>query len=141
MQLQRRTNIPVWCITTMVRGSPMVWRTAKDRMRSKTLPPAFRTIVAPAKVQSHLHRLVRGPQRGAMGQLTQRGANSQNLVWVQARVGARDHDDALAFLFHCRRHLLQWGRSLIGFRELAVFASVSYHGSDVLDSKGARAGV
>lgn len=41
-----RVGIPVWCITTIVPGAPIVWRTAIDLIASKALPPALRIIVA-----------------------------------------------------------------------------------------------
>lgn len=39
-------NLPVWCITTIVPGAPIVWSTDSVRIASKALPPAFRTMVA-----------------------------------------------------------------------------------------------
>lgn len=45
---------PVWCITTIVPGAPIVWRTAKVLMASNALPPAFRTIVASVLRQQRL---------------------------------------------------------------------------------------
>ena len=39
-------NLPVWCITTIVPGAPMVCKTAKVLIASRVLPPAFRTMVA-----------------------------------------------------------------------------------------------
>jgi hypothetical protein len=108
LQAKIPVSLPVWCKTTMVPGAPIVWSTVRVRIASITLPPAFRTIVAPIYEIRGLLRtyfLYLNKVCGDHKALTKLRIDAKYLIRVQSRVRAWDHNDAGPTSSQYRSHL------------------------------------
>jgi len=130
-------NVPVWCMTTIVPGEPIVCSTASVRRASNTRPPALRTIVA-SMTDGASARLTLVISERRSGGRTQGLIDAQDLVRIESRVGARHDHDACPGSLHGGGHLHQARWCLVRLREFAMTCQSPWGREIGVTSEGAR---